>query len=39
VVGGMDVVDKIKAVATGDRGPMQNVPLEPVVIRSAKIVQ
>lgn len=39
VISGMDVVDKIKAVATGTRGPHQNVPVEPVVIKSAKIVK
>ena len=39
VVGGMDVVDKIKAVQTGNKGGMQNVPTEPVVIRSATIVK
>jgi peptidyl-prolyl cis-trans isomerase A (cyclophilin A) len=37
VVAGMDVVDKIKSVQTGDRGPLQNVPVQPVVIRSAKL--
>ncbi|WP_156385558.1 peptidylprolyl isomerase [Ramlibacter sp. Leaf400] len=34
VVSGMDVVDKIKGVATGSRGPHQNVPTTPVVIKS-----
>lgn len=38
VVGGMDVVKKIEAVKTGSKGPHQNVPLEPVVIQSAKVV-
>jgi peptidyl-prolyl cis-trans isomerase A (cyclophilin A) len=37
VVAGMDVVDRIRAVATGTRGPHQNVPLEPVVIRQATL--
>jgi len=32
VVEGMEVVDAIKAVKTGDRNGMQNVPLEPVEI-------
>ncbi len=36
VVEGTAVVDKIKAVATGNKGPHQNVPLEPVVILSAR---
>jgi cyclophilin family peptidyl-prolyl cis-trans isomerase len=31
----MAVVDKIKAVATGNKGPHQNVPTTPVVITSA----
>jgi peptidyl-prolyl cis-trans isomerase A (cyclophilin A) len=39
VVAGMDVVDKIRTVQTGDRGPMQNVPAQPIVIRSAKIAK
>jgi peptidyl-prolyl cis-trans isomerase A (cyclophilin A) len=37
VVAGMEVVDRIRAVATGNRGPYQNVPLEPVVIRKATL--
>jgi peptidyl-prolyl cis-trans isomerase A (cyclophilin A) len=37
VVGGMDVVDRIRAVATGSRGPYQNVPLEAVIIRKATL--
>ncbi|HMW22608.1 MAG TPA: peptidylprolyl isomerase [Burkholderiaceae bacterium] len=37
VVAGMDVVDKIKAVATGNRGPHQNVPTEPVTIKKASL--
>lgn len=32
VIRGMDVVDKIKKVKTGNKGMMQNVPVEPVVI-------
>jgi cyclophilin family peptidyl-prolyl cis-trans isomerase len=36
VVEGQDVVDKIKKVATGNAGPHQNVPLEPVVIEKAE---
>jgi peptidyl-prolyl cis-trans isomerase A (cyclophilin A) len=39
VVAGMEVVDKIKAVATGNQGPHQNVPTTPVVIRSATLVK
>jgi peptidyl-prolyl cis-trans isomerase A (cyclophilin A) len=39
VVQGMDVVDKIKAVPTGNRGPFQNVPATPVVIQSATLVK
>ena len=37
VVAGMDVVDKIKAVPTGNKGPHQNVPLEPVTIKKASL--
>ena len=36
VVEGLDVVDKIKAVATGTKGPHQNVPVENVVIKSIR---
>ena len=38
VVSGMEVVDAIARVATGNRGGHQNVPVEPVVIRSAKVL-
>jgi cyclophilin family peptidyl-prolyl cis-trans isomerase len=34
VLEGMDVVDKIGAVKTGTRDGMENVPIEPVLIRS-----
>jgi peptidyl-prolyl cis-trans isomerase A (cyclophilin A) len=37
VVSGMDVVDKIKTVATESRGPHQNVPAQAVVIKKAKL--
>ncbi|MDH4609871.1 peptidylprolyl isomerase [Pseudomonas sp. BN102] len=36
VVRGMDVVDQISSVPTGNRGMHQNVPLQPVLILSAK---
>ncbi|MEZ5363230.1 MAG: peptidylprolyl isomerase [Bryobacterales bacterium] len=36
VTDGMDVVDKIRGVATGRRGMHQDVPLEPVVIEKAR---
>jgi peptidyl-prolyl cis-trans isomerase A (cyclophilin A) len=39
VSAGMDVVKKIEAVPTGNRGPMSDVPLTPVVIESATIVK
>ena len=35
VTKGMDVVDKIRAVATGNRGMHQNVPVTAVTILSA----
>jgi peptidyl-prolyl cis-trans isomerase B (cyclophilin B) len=38
VVSGMDIVDKIAKVPTGNAGPHQNVPREPVVIESAAIL-
>ena len=37
VVSGMDVVDKIRAVPTGNKGPHQNVPTEPVTIQQATV--
>jgi peptidyl-prolyl cis-trans isomerase A (cyclophilin A) len=37
VVEGMAVVDKIRAVATGNKGPHGNVPTEPVIIRKATL--
>ena len=37
VVEGMAVVDKIRAVPTGNRGMHQNVPLEPVLIKKATL--
>lgn len=39
VVSGTDVVDKIKAVAVGNKGPHQNVPNAPVTITSATLVK
>ena len=38
VTQGMDVVDKIAKVPTGNKGMHQNVPLDPVVIQSVKIL-
>jgi peptidyl-prolyl cis-trans isomerase A (cyclophilin A) len=38
VVGGMDVVNKIVAVPTGNAGGHQNVPRTPVLIESASVV-
>ncbi|GAA0791668.1 MULTISPECIES: peptidylprolyl isomerase [Pseudomonadati] len=37
VVEGMDVVEKIKGVATGNRGMHQDVPLEAVIIQSVSV--
>jgi cyclophilin family peptidyl-prolyl cis-trans isomerase len=39
VVGGMDVVNKIVSVPTGNRGMHQNVPVQPVVIEAATVVE
>ncbi|MGD8561212.1 MAG: peptidylprolyl isomerase [Desulfarculaceae bacterium] len=38
VVTGQDVVDKIKAVATGRKGFYDDVPLEPVIIEKAEVI-
>ncbi|WP_273704126.1 peptidylprolyl isomerase [Candidatus Accumulibacter vicinus] len=38
VTEGMEVVDKIAKVATGNRSMHQDVPLEPVIIQSVKII-
>ena len=38
VTQGMDVVDKIAKVPTGNKGMHQNVPIEPVIIQSVKII-
>ncbi len=38
VVQGMDVVDKIAKVPTGNRSMHQNVPVEPVLIQSVKVI-
>ncbi len=38
VVNGMDVVNKIVGVPTGNQGMHQNVPLKPIVIESATVV-
>lgn len=38
VIKGREVVDRIKRVRTGTRYPHSNVPLEPVVIQSARIL-
>jgi len=37
VVSGMDVVDKIRAVKTGSRGPYDDVPEKPIVITKATL--
>ncbi len=39
VVQGMDVVDKIAGVATGNKGPHQNVPVKTIVIESMTRVE
>ncbi|RMX02653.1 peptidyl-prolyl cis-trans isomerase [Corticibacter populi] len=39
VVEGMDVVDQIKSVPTGNQGPHQNVPVQPILILSASTVE
>lgn len=39
VISGMKVVDRIATVTTHDAGPMQNVPVQPVIIRSARVLR
>ena len=39
VVDGMDVVEKMKAVATGSRAGHQDVPLEDIVIEKAEVIE
>lgn len=39
VVDGMDVVERIKAVDTGNAGYHQDVPVEDVIIESAEVVE
>ena len=38
VTRGMEVVDDIRYVQTGTRGPFSDVPVEPVIIESVKII-
>ena len=38
VVEGMNVVDKIRTVPTGNVGPMQNVPISPITITTATVL-
>ncbi len=39
VISGMDVVEKIKGVATTTKGPHGNVPVDPVTIKSIKLIE
>ncbi len=39
VVSGLEVVDRIRTTATGNRGMHQNVPLTPVLINSATVLK
>lgn len=39
VINGMDVVEKIRATATGTKGMFQNVPLKPIVINSVTSIK
>ncbi|MDP5239786.1 peptidylprolyl isomerase [Uliginosibacterium sp. 31-16] len=38
VIAGMDVVDKIRAVATTNAGPYQNVPAQAIIIKSVQLL-
>jgi len=37
VVGGMDVVDKIRAMPTGNKGPFRDVPTQPIIIKQVTL--
>jgi len=39
VVEGMEVVDRIVAASTTTKGPHQNVPIEPILIKKASVVE
>ena len=39
VVGGQDIIDRLKSVPTGNRGGHGDVPLQPVTIQSATVVK
>jgi cyclophilin family peptidyl-prolyl cis-trans isomerase len=39
VLSGMDVVDRIASVPTTSKGPMDDVPVEAVVIKGAKVMK
>jgi peptidyl-prolyl cis-trans isomerase A (cyclophilin A) len=39
VLSGMDVVDRIVSVPTTSKGPMDDVPVDPVVIKSVRVVK
>jgi peptidyl-prolyl cis-trans isomerase A (cyclophilin A) len=38
VIDGMDTVDKIRKTATGNKGGHQNVPLQNIIINTAKVI-
>jgi cyclophilin family peptidyl-prolyl cis-trans isomerase len=38
VIEGIEIVDKIAGVSTGSRGPHENVPHTPVVIKAARVI-
>lgn len=39
VIRGMDVVNKIAQVKTGNRSPFSNIPLQTITVKSAKVVR
>jgi cyclophilin family peptidyl-prolyl cis-trans isomerase len=39
VLSGMEVADRIAAVATASKGDMDDVPVEPVVIKGVRVVK
>jgi len=38
VIEGMDVVDSIAKAKTGNKGPFRNIPLQTIVVKSAKVL-
>jgi peptidyl-prolyl cis-trans isomerase A (cyclophilin A) len=37
VIGGMEVVESIAKAKTGNKGPFSNIPIQSIVVKSAKV--